>query len=56
MTADAYATACMVMGLEKAKSFIEGLKKTDAYFIYGDDQGAYQVWYTEGLKKYIESP
>ena len=56
ITADAYATSCMVMGLEKAKSFIEGLKKTDAYFIYGDDQGTYQVWYTEGLRKYIESP
>jgi len=56
MTADAYATACMVLGLEKAKAFIEGLKKTDAYFIFGDDQGTYQVWYTEGLRKYIEMP
>ncbi len=56
MTADAYATSCMVMGLEKAKAFIEGLKHTDAYFIYGDDLGTYQVWYTQGLSKYIESP
>jgi len=56
MTADAYATSCMVMGLEKAKLFIEGMKNTDAYFIYGDDQGMYQVWYTDGLRKYIESP
>ncbi|MCK5136223.1 MAG: FAD:protein FMN transferase [Bacteroidales bacterium] len=56
MTADAYATACMVMGLEKAQEFIEGLKHTDAYFIYGADLGTYQVWYTQGMSKYIESP
>lgn len=56
MTADAYATACMVMGLEKAKDFVSDLKKVDAFFIYGDDFGAYQVWYTKGLKKYIELP
>ncbi len=56
MTADAYATACMVMGLEKAQEFINSLSKTDAYFIYGDDLGMYQVWHTEGLRKYIETP
>jgi thiamine biosynthesis lipoprotein len=56
MTADALATACIVMGLEKAKSFIEDLRNTDAYFIYGGEQGTYQEWYTEGLTKYIESP
>jgi thiamine biosynthesis lipoprotein len=56
MTADAYATACMVMGLEKAKAFIEGLPHTDAYFVYGNDAGTYQVWYTDRLRKYIESP
>ncbi len=56
ITADAYATACMVMGLEKARAFIENLPRTDAYFIYGDENGAYQVWYTDGLRKYIESP
>ena len=56
MTADALATACMVMGPEKAKSFIQDLRNTDAYFIYGGEQGTYQVWYTVGLTKYIESP
>jgi FAD:protein FMN transferase len=56
MTADAYATTCMVMGLEKAKLFIENQKGVDAYFIYGDEFGNYQVWYTDGMKKYIESP
>ena len=56
MTADAYATACMVMGLEKAKDFVEDQKRVDAYFIYGDEYGAYQVWFTDGMKKYMESP
>ena len=56
MTADAYATACMVIGLEKAKIFVEKQKGVDAYFIYSDEFGNYQVWYTDGMKKYIESP
>lgn len=56
MTADAYATACMVMGLEKAKAFVQGMRGTDAYFIFGNELGAYEVWYTDGLEKYIESP
>ena len=56
MTADAYATTCMVLGLEKAKVFVEDLKRVDAYFIYGDEFGAYQVWFTDGMKKYMELP
>ena len=56
MTADAYATACMVMGLEKAKVFVENEKGVDAYFIYGDEFGGYHMWHTDGLKKYIETP
>ncbi len=56
ISADAYATACMAMGMENAKRFIESLDKTDAYLIYGDELGNYQVWYTDGLRKYIESP
>lgn len=56
MTADAYATSCMVMGLEKSKAFIVDQKHVDAYLIYGDELGNYQVWFSEGLKKYVESP
>jgi len=56
ITADAYATSCMVMGLEKAREFVEKQKGVDAYFIYGDQFGAYQVWYTDGMKKFIELP
>ena len=56
MTADALATACMVLGLEEARAFIERQEDTDAYLIFGDEFGAYQVWFTPGLKKYMESP
>jgi thiamine biosynthesis lipoprotein len=56
MTADAYATACMAMGLERAQEFVGAQKGVDAYFIYGDELGAYKVWYSEGLKKYIDTP
>lgn len=56
ITADAYATSCMVLGLEEAMAFIKNQRNTDAYFIYGDETGAFQVWYSDGLKKYIESP
>jgi thiamine biosynthesis lipoprotein len=56
MTADAYATACMAMGLEKAREFVEGKKGVDAYFIYGDEFGSYEVWSSEGLRKYMDTP
>ena len=44
MTADAYATACMVMGIEKAKQLIEDLDEISGYLIYNDDKGEYQVY------------
>ena len=56
MTADAYATACMVMGLDKARTFVENQSGLDAYFIYSDQFGNYRVWHTDGMKKYIELP
>ena len=51
--ADAYATAFMVTGLEKA---IELCKADDieAFFIYADENGELQTFATEGFKKYIK--
>lgn len=34
MTADALATACMVMGLEQSVTLIQSLQEVEAYFIY----------------------
>ena len=53
MSADAYATAFMVMGLERAKTFVEARPDLDAYFIYADSTGSYQTYMTEGMKRYV---
>lgn len=54
MSADAYATSFMVMGLEKAKAFAEANPEIDAYFIYTDENGKIQTWFTGGMNKYIK--
>ena len=53
MTADAYATAFMVMGLERAKAFAESNPAIDAYFIYEDELGNLKTCFTEGMGKYL---
>ena len=53
MTADAYATAFMVMGIERAKTFLSNHKELEAYLIYSDDEGNYREFITEGLKENI---
>lgn len=53
MTADAIATACMVMGLEKSIEFLENQSEVEAYLIYGDENGRFQVFTTQGMKNYI---
>ena len=50
MRADAYATAFMVMGYEKARRFLEEHTHLDAYLIYNDEMGEYRVWYTPGME------
>ncbi|MEG1564278.1 MAG: FAD:protein FMN transferase [Bacteroides sp.] len=53
MTADALATAFMVMGLEEAEAFANIHPTIDACFIYSDEKGTLQLFYTEGMKKYL---
>lgn len=53
--ADAYATAFMVMGLEKAKAFISARSDLMAYFIYADAAGQFQVWYSPALQRSLQS-
>lgn len=52
-TADGLATAFMVMGLEKAKEFLNNHKEYNAYFIYSDEKGEMKVWHNPGFAKYI---
>ncbi|MCD8281854.1 MAG: FAD:protein FMN transferase [Prevotella sp.] len=51
--ADAYATASMVMGIERAKEVIAKQHQLDAYLIYIDGKGEQAVWMTAGFDKYI---
>ena len=54
MTADALATAFMVMGLEEAEKFCKADPNIDAYFIYSGKDGKFETYFTEGIKKYIK--
>ena len=47
MTADAYATAFMVLGFEKAKQIVEKDSSLSAYIIYQDSLGAHKVWHDD---------
>ena len=48
MTADAYATYCMVIGLEESKSFFAGRADMEACLIY-DEGGEFKTWCTPGF-------
>jgi thiamine biosynthesis lipoprotein len=46
--ADAYATYCMVIGLEESKNFIASTPDVEGCLIY-DDGGEFKVWASEGF-------
>ena len=48
VSADAYATYCMVVGLEEAKEFISSRPDLDGCLIY-DDDGVFRTWCSEGF-------
>ena len=48
--ADAYATAFMVLGLERGKKVLERHPELMVYFIYNNDKGENSVWYSPSLK------
>ncbi|QOX81004.1 FAD:protein FMN transferase (plasmid) [Trichlorobacter lovleyi] len=53
ITADALATAFMVMGVEKGKEFLKKLPDVDVLFIYSDSQGNMKVYTSEGMNKMV---
>ena len=53
MTADAYATAFMVSGVEKSKEILQRHPELHVYLIYLSEKNNLQVFYTEGFKKYL---
>ena len=55
MTADAYATSFMVLGVEKAMQVANADSTIEAYLIYQNTDGEVLVKMTDGFKKYIYS-
>jgi len=53
ITADAYATAFMVIGLEKSLELLKELPGIEAYLIFSNENGDYEVKSTEGIKDLI---
>ena len=49
ITSDAFATAFMVMGFEKARAFVEAEPEMDAFFIYSTGPDQYGTYATPGL-------
>ncbi len=50
MSADAYATAFMVMGFDESVSFVEDRDDLEAYFIFADEEDGYGYYASSGLE------
>ncbi|MFA9391663.1 MAG: FAD:protein FMN transferase [Prolixibacteraceae bacterium] len=53
MTADAFATALMVLGVENAMELVQSLPDIEVYLIYADDEGVNQVKMSKGFSPFI---
>ena len=53
MTADAYATAFMAMGVEQAIETAALIPDIDYFIIYADENGENQLLYSEGMSNYL---
>ncbi len=53
MTADAWATAFMVLGLEKSKAISASMPNLEVAFIYADEKGKNQLYLSPGLEKML---
>ena len=51
--ADAYATAFMVLGMNRAKRVLERHPELMAYFIYSTPEGSFDVWFSPKMKDKI---
>ena len=53
MTADAFATAFMVMGLDESLKLLSTINNMDAYFICSGENGEFEIHMTEGFREII---
>lgn len=54
ITADAFATAFMVLGKDKAIEILKKRANLEAYFIFENDKGKIKTYLTEGLEGVVE--
>lgn len=54
MDADAYATAFMVMGVEKSLIFLKTHTELQAYFISASAENSFDIQYTEGFSRFMQ--
>ncbi len=52
-TADAFATAFMVMGLDRSVEFLKDHPELDAYFIFSEKNGGIGTYMTQGIKEIL---
>ncbi|MDD3385386.1 MAG: hypothetical protein PHN30_06695, partial [Bacteroidales bacterium] len=50
----AWATAFMVMGLDRAKEVVNARDDLEVYFIYSDEEGNFQTWESTGMGRYLQ--
>lgn len=53
MTADAFATAFMVLGVDTGIEIARAVQEIEVYFIYADDNGNNQIYMSEGFRKFL---
>lgn len=54
MTADAFATAFMVLGLEGAEKIVNQTEGLEAYFIYSGENGELKTWASKGFHEMLD--
>ncbi|HBL75711.1 MAG: thiamine biosynthesis protein ApbE [Bacteroidetes bacterium GWF2_42_66] len=54
MTADAFATAFMVLGLDEAKRIAGQVKGLEVYFIYSGEDGEMKTWFSDGFREMLD--
>lgn len=55
-TADAYATAFMVIGLDSAISVLNRTSEISAFFIYSDEDGSNKIWHSPTISNLLVNP
>ncbi len=54
MTADAFATACMVVGPDNARVLIEKYDFLEGYLVSSDENGEFRIWYSDDMLTYLD--